>query len=427
MRDISPSYALQKALAITRTSTILDSVVEVDIGKCKEILRDSRRIWGIPYLLSPAIFTIVRAIPAMRRLHTIHLARMILSRTELFTILSSPHLIHLILDNVQIPKISKLPPPKLRKLTLVAMCSVEALEFMITQLAASLEYLKLQWCRFRPLGQSQLPLFPCLRELHYHQRDDEYHFCHTFPDDSMLYTLFRLGPQLASLHLAASFHHDHVATFPKSLQHLSIEEGALTDRYFRINPLPQLMSLSLKHYHYQEWWDPILLPPFIRDHFPRITSLHLDIPWAFRDFALVMARSQYNLQSLELRIVTESGLDMEERERKLSHTVEIPADYLRTSTLPAALKTLKLEVVQDYSELGHSIAPCTRWIDYDVLPSVTGLGGPDLRSTEVWFVQPESKLARKRVLWRQWIKLPNGDWQMEGCFVIAGTVALFQM
>jgi len=406
MCDSSPSYALQKALAITRTSTILDSVIEVDIGKCKETLRDPRRIWGISYLLSPAIFTIIRAIPAMRRLHTIHLARMTLSRTELFTILSSPHLIHLILDSVQIPKISKLPPPKLRKLTLVAMYSGEALELMISQLEVSLEYLKLQWCHFRPQRRSQLPLFPCLRELHYHQ---SYNSCHTFPDYSMLNELFRLGPQLAFLHLFGMFHRARVVTFPKSLQHLSIE--ALTEWNFAINALPQLKSLSLKQC--KEWWDPKLLPPFIRDHFPRITSLHLDIPWPLRNIALVIARAQYNIQSLELRIVTEFGLNMEGR--NLSHKVEIPADDLRTTTFPAALKTLKLEVVQADSELGRSIAPCTRWIDHEVLPSVTGLGGPDLRSVEVWFVQPESKLARERVIWRQWIKLPNGDWQMDGC------------
>jgi len=419
MRDSSPSYALQKALAITRTSTILDSVVEVDIGKCKEILRDPRRVYRIPYLLSPAIFTLVKAIPVMRRLHTIHLARMTLSRTELFTILSSPHLVHLILDSVQIPKISKLPPPKFRKLTLVAMSSWEALEPMITQLAASLEYLKLQWCQLRPLRRSQLPLFPRLRELHYHQ----HYFHHTFPDDSILSELFRLGPQLAFLHFSGSFRHIRVATFPKSLQHLSIGDGALTDRDFGITVMPQLMSLSIKHYRR----DLKLLPPFIRDRFPGITSLHIDTLWAFRNVALVMARSLYNVQSLELRIVTEFTLYAKERERRLGYKAEIPADYLRTTTLPAALKTLKLEMVQLKNELECNIAPCTRWIERDVLPSVTGLGGPDLRSIEVWFVQPESRLGRERVHWRQWIKLPNGDWQMEECFVIAGTVALSRM
>ena len=345
----------------------------------------------------------------MRRLHTIHLIRVVLSRTELFTILSSPHLIHLILDDVRIPKISKLPPPKLRKLTLVAMPSGEALELMITQLAVSVEYLKLQWCNFWPLRWLQLPLFPCLRELHYYQD----HSSHTYPDNGMLSELFRLAPQLAFLHLYGHFYHTRAATFPKSLQHLLIADGGLTDRNFGINALPQLMSLSIKHYY--NWRDPILLPPFIRDRFPRITSLHLDIPWAFRNFALVMARSQYNVQSLELRVVTEFRLDRKQRERYLSSKVEIPADYLRTTTLPAALKTLKLEMVQAKNELEWIIAPCTRWIDYNVLPSVTGLGGPDLRSVEVWFVQPESELARERVLWRQWIKLPNGDWQMEGC------------
>jgi len=406
MRDVFPLYALQRALAITRTSTLLDSVVELDIGKRK---RDPRRIWKSNHFLFPVIFTIVRAIPAMRRLHNIHLSFIILSRTELFTILSSPHLIHLTLHSVQIPKMSKLPPPTLRKLTLVAMPWGGALELMITQLAASIEYLKLQWCSFRPQRWSQFPLFPCLRELHYYQSYSSY----TYRDDSMLNALFRLGPQLAFLHLSGSFHHTRAAIFPKSLEHLSIEDGALTNQNFGIDALPQLKSLSLKHC--REWWDPKLLPPFIRDHFPRITSLHLNIRWPLRNIALVMARAQYNVQSLELRIVTEFSLDRKETESNLNHKVEIPADYLRITPLPAPLKTLKLEVVQAHSDLGRSIAPCTGWIGYNVLPSVTGLGGPDLRSVEVWFVQPESELVRGRLIWRQWIMLPNGDWQMEGC------------
>jgi len=405
MRDISPIYALQKALAITRTSTILDGVVEVNIGKYRKTLRG-----GISYLLSPAIFTIVRAIPAMRRLHNVHLSFMTLSRTELLTILSSPHLIHLTLHGVRLPKISKLPPPKLRKLTLVSIYSGEALKLIIAQLATSIEYLKLQGCEFRPLRRSQFPLFPCLRELHYYQSYSSYY---TYHDDSMLNALFRLGPQLAFLHLSGSFHRARVAPFPKSLEHLSIEDGALTNRNFGMDALPQVKSLSLKHC--REWWDPKLLPPFIRDHFPRITSLHLNIPWPLRNIALVMARAQCNVQSLELRIVTEFGLNRKERDLILNHKVEIPADYLRTTMLPAALKTLKLEVVQAHSDLGRSIAPCTRWIDRNDLPSVTGLGGPDLRSVEAWFVQPESELVRGRVVWRQWTKLPNGDWQMEGC------------
>jgi hypothetical protein len=407
MHDISPTYALQKALAITRNSNILDSVVEVNIRKSKYI---SRRMSGIPFFLSPSIFILVKAIPAMRKLHTIHFTHMILSRADLYTVLSSPYLIHLILDTVQIPKISKLPPPKLRKLTLVAMISWEALEPLITQLAASLKCLRLQGCGFWRLRRLQLPLFPCLQEIHCHHS----YIGHNFPDESRLSELFRLAPQVTFLHLSGNYRHTRVNVFPKSLQHLSIEERTLTEWNFGVDALPQLMSLSIKHY--QGWWELkdrlILLSPFICDRFPNIIFLCLNIPWSLRDSALIMAGSQCNVESLEPWIVNQSGLSWEERTKRLE--LEVSTDYLRTATLPAALQTLKLEMVQAHDPLEQNITPCARWIEYNILPYVTGLGGPDLRGIEVSFIQPESKLACERVLWRRWVKSPNGDWLIEG-------------
>lgn len=44
-------------------------------------------------------------------------------------------------------------------------------------------------------------------------------------------------------------------------------------------------------------------------HLPGITSLYLHIPWSHRNTALVMARSQRNVQALELSIATQVGPD----------------------------------------------------------------------------------------------------------------------
>lgn len=157
---LNSSYAFRKALAITRNSPTLDSAVEVKI-------RDwGRRVFKIKHLFSPTLYTLFKNIPAMRQLQTIHVANIFLARTYLHCILSSPHLTHLILDTIEMPKIGMFPPPpKLRKLTIIATHSWEALEPLITQLATLLECLELQRCEFRLQRQLQLPPFPCLREL----------------------------------------------------------------------------------------------------------------------------------------------------------------------------------------------------------------------------------------------------------------------
>ena len=62
MRDNSPKYALRKALVVTRTPTILDSVVEIDIG---DTFRGFIGQFNFPYLLTPSLYTLINAIPAM--------------------------------------------------------------------------------------------------------------------------------------------------------------------------------------------------------------------------------------------------------------------------------------------------------------------------------------------------------------------------
>jgi len=412
MRNSSPSYALQKALAVTRTPALLESVVEINIGKNTNFYRDARTIRKTPYLLYPAIITLVMAIPAMQQLHTVHLTHMDLSRMELYSILSSPYLIYLILEAVQIPKLNKFPPPKLRKLTLIAMSSWEGVEPLISQLADSLEYLELQWCSFQALHPLLYPPFPRLRELRHHQS----YVHNTFSDRSRLSELFHLGSRITHLHLSGSFRDTRVAAFPMSLRHLSIEERVLARRDFWTGSFPRLLSLSVGRR--DGWWrmeDRLReLPSLIREYFPGITSLQLDVQWSFRNGALVIARFQRNVQVLKLVIETTCGLDHEGREwTRLGHQEDIATPHFHESTLPAPLQSLRLDVIQSCDELERSVAPCTRWVDNDTLSSVTGLGGPDLKSVDVSFIQPERKFIPGRVLQRQWVKSIKGDWEID--------------
>src|SRR5258706_4294669 len=160
-------YSHRKALAITRIATFLDSVVELKIGE------GARCLFQVQYLFSPALFTLVKALPAMRQLHTLQLSKIFLPETYLYCILSSPHLTHLILCAIQMPKISKIPSPnlKLRKLTLKFMVSWDAVRPLIVHLAASLEYLEFRFCGsgFGSRNRPQLPSFPSLRELRHQQ------------------------------------------------------------------------------------------------------------------------------------------------------------------------------------------------------------------------------------------------------------------
>jgi hypothetical protein len=406
MRDYSPKYALQKALAVTRTSTILDSVVEVNIGKRTDTREYYLGSYKIPHRLIPALNTLANALPAMPRLHTIQLTSIILSRTYLHTILSTPYPIHLILEAVQLPKISTFPPTKLRKLTLTTMSSWETVQPFIAQLAASLEYLELKRCKFRPPTRLQLPSFPCLHELHHYPDIAR----STFRDTNHLNELLRLGPHITHLHVRGHFENEPVTACRESLQYLYTSIWMLSEHIFGTEPFPRLMHLTLRFDIYADTYNFLPTPSsFIRDHFPTITSLHLSIPWGYRNHAMVIARSQHNVQALKLYI--QEG--MNNKAVTPYFPAEVLNDPLHQATLPMALQTLELEVDKCFGDPEQSATQCSRWVFDDVVPPVTGLGGTGLKSIGLLVSQPKSRtVERERVLSRQWVKAPNDGWQM---------------
>jgi len=408
MCNMLHTYAPQKTLAIAQTPAVLDSVVEVRIGKRKST--SSRWVSDIKFHPYSVVLTLVKVIPAMPQLHTVHLDHVILPRVYLYTILSSPHLVHLSLDTVQMPKMSKFPPPKLRKLTLTAMTSWDAIKPLISHLSTSLEHLEVRWCDIWDLHNRQLPPIPCLRELRHLHITDRWNLA----DGS---GFFHLGPHISHLHLSGNVYQPWVVPFPKSLRHLFVDERVLTATVFGTNPLPWLTSLSIRCDREREGvTDRLTLLSFVCVRFPRITSLHLTIPWHLRHFALVMARSQPNVQALNLVIDTLSGLDSDERgERFIHDQIEVPNNYLHEAVLPAAIHSLSLEVVQTSYKLERSIACCTRWIDDNIIHCVTGLGGPYLKSIDVVFIGREDGSELDRVLRMRWVKSFNGSWQTEKC------------
>lgn len=96
-------------------------------------------------------------------------------------------------------------------------------------------------------------------------------------------------------------------------------------------------------------WTSILHSLFIRDRFPGITSLHLNlnIPWTLRHFALTLASFQRNIQALKLFIDAKFGLQSNEA---LTASSPLSHEILREIMWPAALQTLKMEVIQPYCE-----------------------------------------------------------------------------
>jgi len=401
-RDGSAKYALRKALVVTRTSTILDSVVEVDIGKSTDPHRERSMSYKVPYLLTPALYILVNAIPIMQQLHTVQLNNIILSRMCLHTILSTPYPIHLILDTVQLPKIISFHSTTLRKLTLSMMSSWETVRPLIAQLATSLEYLELKWCEFLPPSQLQLPSFPCLQEIRYRQHSTR----RNFPDESELNELLRLAPQVTRLHVTGHILNEPITACRESLQYLLISIWMLSEHMFGTKPFPRLMHLSLIHYEFADIFPP---SSFISDHFPMIKSLDLSILWEFRNHAMVTARSHHRVQTLKLVIMIRDGINDDEVDP--CFPVGAPNDQLHCAMLPAALQTLKLEVTEFNGELERSAIRCNRWIFDDVIPSVTGLGGPGLKSIGLLVsVYKGRPVAREQALSRQWVKAPNGDW-----------------
>ncbi len=411
----SSNYALWKALAITRASTFLDSVGKLNIGQMTSRW-SSRWIGQFPIIFSPTLFTLTKAVPAMRQLHTVQLSQIFLPRTFLYCILSSPHLTYLILEAIHLPVIYTFPPPpwppKLRKLTLREMHSWDALEPLIALVATSLEYLEFHCCDFKfpDLYQQQfhLPSFSCLHELRHYQRD-----CFQFDNAFMLIELLQLAPRVTHLHVFGQLYYPGIPSPPKSLQHLSTDEWMLPRTTFGVDPWSQLTSLTLRGHIFTRPRCDLDLAlyiyhHFVRHHFPGITFLHLHIPWSFRNFALVLARSQQNV--LDLFIVIPYSVDWEEKREKAEVEVEISANYLCNAILPAPLRSLRLDI---FDNTGQGIGPWTRWVNNNILPVETGLGGLDLRSIELSFIQPESRSERERVLRRRrWDKSPNDDWKI---------------
>ena len=408
LRDDPPKYALRKALMVASTSTNLDSVVEVNIGKSTDIFKDYLGPYKVPYLLTPALYTLVNAIPSMRQLHTIQLNNIILSRMYLHTILSCPHPIHLILEAVQLPEISSFRPTTLRKLTLTMMSLWENVQPLVAHLAVSLEYLELKWCNFLPRSQLQLPSFPCLQEIRYHRHCTR----SNIPAMSELSRVLGLAPQVTRLHVTGQFRNEPLAACRESLQYLFIRSWMISEPMFGSKPFPRLKHLSLIHDEIFDSED--LSPPpssFILDHFPMITSLTISILWKYRDRAMETAQSQHRLQALKLDIMIRD--EIEEDEIDPCFPVDTPNDQPHRAVLPAALQTLKLEVTQYdvHDKLERSATRCSRWVCDDIIPSVTGLGGPALKSIDLLLsLRKGGPTAREQVLSRQWVKVPNGDW-----------------
>jgi len=179
----------------------------------------------------------------------------------------------------------------------------------------------------------------------------------------------------------------------------------LSPTLFGTEPFPQLTHVSL--FEYADIHNPLIHTSFICDHFPMITSLHLSVPWVIWNRAMVMAWSQHNVQTLKLIINIQDRIGDEEMIP--SFPLEVTNDQL--AMLPAALLILQLEVVQSDDELEQG-AWYSQWIFNDVVPPATGLGGTGLKSIDLLVSQPKSTSAeRERVLSRQWVKAPNGDWQ----------------
>jgi hypothetical protein len=405
MCDYSPKYALRKALVVTRTSTIHGSVVEVNIGKSADTAKDFLGIYPVPFLLTPALFTLLNALPAMRRLHTIQLNSIILSRAYLCAILSTPYPIHLILNHVRLPKISKFLPTILRKLTLTMMFSWETVQPLISHLATSLEYLELERCDFLFPLHVQLPSFPCLRELRHHQNGS----WSTFRDTNHLNQLLRLGSQVTHLHVTGHFENEPVTACRESLQYLHTSISMLSEHIFGTEPFPRLTHLSLIFSEYADTADPLpRASSFIRDHFPTITSLHLSIPWVFQNHAMVLAWSLHNPRALKPVTYIRAGIKYE------AVTSCFPAEVQpHQAKLPMALQTLEQEVAQFHDELERASTLCSRWVFDGIVLPLTGLGGTGLKSVRLSVSQRKTRaVERERVFSRQWVKTPNDGWQM---------------
>ena len=235
----------------------------------------------------------------MPRLHTARFSDIEMEQKHLELLFQSNSLHHLILDTCGLPDFGWLPPSRIRHLTLFLSAKCKNTESLLEYCSGNLEVLEIT-NHSRPMQQSTtLPPFPNLRKLKI--IDKSFHVTH-------VNTFVSLAPQLKVLEVYGRREITGLSALPGGLNHLTINRRRVWDGCFGTRPFVHLSHLHLTYSRDEVMDDrtgPVLL--IIKDIFPNLTTLKLDINWEFCGTALLFARHLPKVTRLEFTVGKFSG------------------------------------------------------------------------------------------------------------------------
>ena len=318
----------------------------------------------------------------MPRLHTARFSNIKVEQKHLELLFQSNSLHHLNLHHCGFPRLGWLPPSRIRHLLFVECQNMEPL---LGHCSTNLEVLEITDHKC-PMPQSTtLPPFPNLRKAKIIDYSSHVADLNTFVS---------LAPQLEDLEVFGYSEMTELSALPGGLNRLTINRGRVWEGCFGTRPSVHLSHLHLT-YSRDEVEDHCTGPiiPIIKDIFPNLTTLELDIHWEFRDIALLLARHLPKVTRLELTLDGCTGMR--------AHDFDV-SPYLSNFAEPRGpLTSLFVDASRVFRYADANIGTCQSWVTSTVLGTHSGLGGPYLQEVEVVFFR-KSDLVPKYEQWIFW-------------------------
>ena len=325
----------------------------------------------------------------MPRLHTARFSDIEMVQKHLVLLFRSNSLRHLNLYRCGFRHLSWLPPSRIRHLLFV---ECENTEPLLGYCGANVEVLEITNHKCPMQQSTTLPPFPNLRKL---KIIDKYsHVTH-------LNTFVSLAPQLKALEVYGRREITGLSALPGGLNRLTINRRRIWDGCFGTRPFIHLSHLHLTYSRDEVMDDrtgPVLL--IIKDIFPNLTTLKLDINWEFCGTALFFARHLPKVTRLELTLQHFPGL------RRRDFYIGPYLSGLAEPRGPLTSLFVDTSRLSPYVYPNPNMRSCQSWVR-TVLGTHSGLGGPYLQEVEVAFFRCSD--SRR---WETWVFWGHSHGQM---------------
>lgn len=407
--------ALSKAKAVTASPLWLENIVQIDFPNSPgaQVERTRKPLFGV---IATATKIIVKSLSQMPRLQSITSPATLFSAEQMACVLQNPSLRIIGLHGSSIASIAPVELPtftNIRHLVLENIKEWDNVPQLLSILAPVLLILELR--RYLNPKPFTLPLCESLTSFTYESASAGY----SLSADS-LHSFISSCPKLSSVTLLVICPPSlSLDKFPAlSMRHLHLHRdvlltvhgsGRLPNVYsLRVSELDDLSNLPTVHF----------LAGRIRQHFPGLYRLELQVPWTYRHHALALARLIPSVRELHLLITTNQGFKNDECEpvgpwsipRAIESQEHLIEEVNKEEQL-GELERLSVEVTHISRPLDDSAQAFTEWWISLEQTKQYGLAGPHLRETDVTYFSPATNIREGDL--RRWYhaQLEEGKWK----------------